>query len=236
VALAANSCTTFQNTNLPCVEVPQCSTASANVTINKLSNGLGASKSHSTLQLCYDSTSLKFTIDSMEQSFYSNHVYGSCNDNVYNSDISEVFIAPWYTDETTPHCYSEIDVSPSNKIFESGIYNPNLNHSGISNYLIDCDSSGVTSSTTINTSNNSWQEILSIPWSIIDNPYGCPVSQQKTLTTASKVYRANFYRVNELVSVSTCSSSTCEYMAWSPTGSNPPAFHEPTKFGYLVLV
>jgi hypothetical protein len=43
------------------------------------------------------------------------------------------------------------------------------------------------------------------------------------------------FRISQLTSNTACSSSTCEYMAWSPTMANPPAFHEPTKFGYLLL-
>eukprot|EP01034_Spumella_vulgaris_P026409 gene26409-32987_t len=80
---------------------------------------------------------------------------------------------------------------------------------------------------------------------VIDKPNGCPSEPKGSLnirnlremdaTPSSVVYRANFFRVNELVSSPTCSSSSCEYLAWSPTGVNPPAFHEPTKFGYLVL-
>ena len=56
------------------------------------------------------------------------------------------------------------------------------------------------------------------------------------------LYRINLYRVNEMEELAmfdkTCSTTTnsCEYMAWSPTFSDPPAFHVPSKFGYLVLV
>jgi len=237
VSTEGATCADFSGTNLPCVEVPLCSTTkTGHISINKLSNGLGNSKSTSNIDICFDEKFLTVKIDSLKQIYYSNHVYSSCNDAIFNSDISEVFIAPWYKSAPTPHCYSEIDVSPSNFIFESGIYNPNLNHSGVSNYLINCGTSGITHSTAIDKASSSWSENLSIPWSVIDKPYGCPTaSSEAESSTVSDVYRVNFYRVNELVSTSTCSSTTCEYMAWSPTGSNPPAFHEPTKFGYLVL-
>eukprot|EP01036_Dinobryon_divergens_P025890 gene25890-34482_t len=86
-----------------------------------------------------------------------------------------------------------------------------------------------------------WTTTIEIPWSVIVHPNGCPISTSSYLNkenaiTIPTALRANFYRVNEL-SVSDgdkCSSSSCEYMAWSPTLSNPPAFHEPTKFGYLI--
>ena len=234
--VAAYTCDDFKSTGLPCVEIPTC--ASNVVTggvVNKLSNGLGSAKSVTKFRACYDESSLSFEMNNYNQYYYSSYNYGACNDNVFNSDVVEVFIAPWSVEEPTPHCYSELDVAPSNKIFQSGIYNPNLNHTGIKNYLIDCESSGVASSTEVVLSSSAWIETLTVPWSVVDNPNGCPVSAKKS-SPASKVYRFNVYRVNELSSVSTCSTSTCEYMAWSPTLSNPPAFHEPTKFGYAVLV
>jgi hypothetical protein len=43
------------------------------------------------------------------------------------------------------------------------------------------------------------------------------------------------FRISQLTPSTACSSTTCEYMAWNPTLANPPAFHEPTKFGYLLL-
>jgi len=49
------------------------------------------------------------------------------------------------------------------------------------------------------------------------------------------MYYANFYRINELNKVATCTTSDCEYIAWSPTYVNPPAFHEPLYFGTIVL-
>jgi hypothetical protein len=57
------------------------------------------------------------------------------------------------------------------------------------------------------------------------------------MTAPVAQYRANFYRVNELepVGQQLCSSSSCEYLAWSPTMVDPPAFHCPKKFGYLIL-
>ncbi len=232
------TCKDFVATNLPCVDVPACgSTSLGKLKINKLSNGLAASSSTSDVEICHNESDLKIKIISLQQKYYSNHEFSDCNDSIFNSDIAEVFIAPWFKNEPDPHCYSEIDVSPSNKLFESGIYNPNLNHTGVSNYLFDCATSGVKHSTFSSLSNGIWTEDLSIPWSVINHPYGCPsTGATSTEVKANGVYRANFFRVNELVPTDTCSSTSCEYMAWSPTGSNPPAFHEPTKFGYLVLL
>ncbi len=240
---ASLKCADISTSGMPCVDVPLCSSGkTGSVVVNKLSNGLGSSKSASQVDLCYDTAYLKIKYSSFKQQYFSNVVYDECNDSVFNSDVAEVFIAPQLQSETAPHCYSEIDVNPANAIFESGIYNPNLNHTGIIGYSIDCGSSGIVHSTVVDKSSNTWTESLSIPWNVVDHP-NCPSAREAVVSTSTTaatapaypVYRANFFRVNELVSVPTCSSTTCEYMAWSPTGSNPPAFHEPTRFGYLVL-
>lgn len=157
--------------------------------------------------------------------------FESCNDSVFNMDVVELFIAP-HTDQAVK-CYSEIDTSPFGPIFESRIYSPNLNHTGIVGTIIDCGSSGITTKTSI-AADKSWQWHVSVPWSLINDASWCPASVP---ANTLNVYRGNVYRVNELKQVgSSCSSSTCEYMAWSPTLANPPAFHEPTKFGFFVLV
>ena len=51
----------------------------------------------------------------------------------------------------------------------------------------------------------------------------------------NEIYRANIFRINQLTTNSQCNSNICEYMAWNPTNVDPPAFHEPTKFGFLLL-
>lgn len=222
-----------KSSDLPCIEVSSCSSKQtlAKVEVNKLSNGLGLAHAKSVASFCHTADHLQITIDSFNQTYFpSSTQFSSCNDNVFNLDVVEVFISPH---AEAPNCYSEIDVSPYNAIFESGIYNPNLNHTGVENYLIDCNTSNIVHQTHLDKSNSKWSSIYQLPWKVIDNPYGCPKS---TLDKHDNIYRANIFRVNEMASTTKCSSSLCEYMAWSPTFSNPPAFHEPKYFGYVVLI
>eukprot|EP01039_Chlorochromonas_danica_P004947 gene4947-5430_t len=237
------SCSTLTGgSSLPCVEIPACSVGTASLVVDQLSNGKGNAKSSSTASLCHADEGLKIDVDSFKQQYFpAEDEFVNCNDPVFNADVVELFIAANGT--AAPHCYSEIDTSPYNVIFESGIYNPNLNHSGVSNYLMDCSTSQVEHQTSVKKAHHTWSWTISVAWDVIENPQGCPVARRGSTSMKSSqervgsIYRGNFYRVNELQPVaSTCSSSTCEYMAWSPTLSNPPAFHEPTKFGYFLLV
>jgi hypothetical protein len=244
--------------SLPCTTVPNCSTGkTASLTANQLSNGLGSSKASSAIDLCYTDSSLNVKVLASKQAYYPADLYSSCNDNVFLLDVVELFIGECTSSNSycntvgDTYCYSEIDTSPYNKIFESGIYTPYLNHTGIKNYLIDCDSSSIQHSVT--KKSTEWTVELSIPWKVIYNPQGCPVPSKKAMENVEQtvishsllmtpvagpgsVFRANVYRVNELTAVSSsCSSSTCEYISWTPTYSNPPAFHEPKTFGYFIL-
>lgn len=209
------------------------------VTITQLANGNGFSLSKSVVSLCYDDESFIIRFQSFEQLFYSNVTFDECNDSVYILDVVESFISPyWQSESSGPHCYTEIDLSPFDQVYQSGIVNKNLNHSGVTNFPLNCDESGIQHRVDINDSNPSiWSATVIIPWSIIANPNGCPTSSNQSDVAEGpiSIMRANFYRVNELVPTNKCTSSLCEYTAWSPTLSDPPAFHEPTKFGYLFL-
>jgi hypothetical protein len=159
-------------------------------------------------------------------------------------DVAEAFITPSVGEapESAPHCYSELDISPGDVMFESGIYNPNLNHTGISGTLINCSTSDVLHSTDLSSlsSGQSWTASLAFPWVLLNCPRGCPITSDYcvgNITERKALYRANFFRINQLLpgSDTKCSSSTCEYLSWSPTMQDPPAFHEPNYFGYLVM-
>ena len=230
------SCKDFSSTGLPCVEAPECGSGSANIQVTKLSDGSKNSISTSSIDLCYDSQYLRIANSALSQKYFGNVSYSPCNDAIFNLDVSEAFIAPYISGDAAPYCYSEIDLSPGNEIYESGISNPNLNHTGCSNSEYVCSAVDVQHKTVKH--RTSWDASLSIPWTLLNCPAGCPKSTYCATDVAvvQKVYRINFYRVNELTPVSKCSSSTCEYMAWSPTFANPPAFHEPKYFGYLVTV
>jgi len=208
------------------------------ITISALSNGEGQSQALSSIKACYDEDSLVIQNEAKNQNFFPTDQFNSCNDPIFDLDVTEMFISPWNLGINLPgpHCYSEIDISPWNVMYISGIYNPNLNHTGCVNSEISCDKSEIKHKTTIEKNLNQWTSTMRIPWKVINAPSGCPADD--IISPISTVYRVNFYRINELVNVSTstCSSTDCEYLAWSPTNVNPPAFHEPTEFGYLILL
>lgn len=222
--------------DVPCVEVYRCSSNTSKptkITINQLSTGKGPSSAYSEVSLCFDDLNLYVTHSAYKQEYLTSTSYTKCNDPIYNSNVAEFFVAPEM--ESDPHCYNELDIAPTNVMFDSGIYNPNLNYSGIVGTTFECSSSGITNTVVVNQSEQSWTASMSFPFSLLNCPYNCPLSRYCGHTTPNHIYRGNFYRISELTSTQKCSSSSCEYLAWSPTFRDPPAFHEPTKFGYLIL-
>ena len=128
---------------VPCLSVPTCSNGAVSTKINQLSNGKAESVGTSIINICYNADGLFIKHEADNHTISALNSYNSCNDDIYNLNVAELFIAPFLREEPVPHCYSEIDISPKDVMFESGIYNSNLNHTGISNYLIDCSVSGV---------------------------------------------------------------------------------------------
>ena len=204
--------------------------------------------------MCYDEEHLYVKHNAMNQQYLTKNEYIQCNDDIYNSDVVEMFITPYI--EEQPHCYNELDISPFNVPFQAGIYNANLNQSGIVGTDFGCESDfhEIEHKTTQNMDSNNWMADMSFSWKLINCPYNCPLSEYcndaeatdntsvkstnsiNTINNVKDIYRVNFFRINELIETTLCNSTICEYLAWNPTLANPPAFHVPTKFGYLIPI
>ena len=229
-----DTCDQYQQTGLPCLEVPRCNISTASLNINTLSSGAGPSVSNSVVTLCFDDSNLHVTHTANKQTYFNNPGYTECNDAIFNNNVAEMFITP--NMEQVPHCYNELDISPFDIMFDAGIYSPNLNQTGIVGTTFPCEGTGVCYEAEMQPAEESWTAKMSFSFALLNCPYNCPLTHRYCgHTFANKVYRANFYRINELTETTTCTSESCEYMAWSPTMATPPAFHVPSQFGYLLL-
>jgi len=304
---------TTEGSRKPSAVVPKCdsdsdSSGSNRILVNQKSDGSGPSTAKASVQLCYSSKYLEITYTMLNQKYLPSVRYSECNDPIYDSDVAEIFVGPSMDESNNSNnsssgtkCYMEVDFSPYGTSFQSGIFNPNLNSTGLSKTGLNCSTSGILSkiSPPLETViSSTWTVQVSIPWSLIDCVPGCPLSSNDssddndndndndaattvgldndsdsdsdssllnrrkrraldtipsltaTVSDASEnkkpkfnapsrrsgmTYYANFYRINELNKVASCTTSDCEYIAWSPTYVNPPAFHEPLYFGTIVL-
>lgn len=231
--VAALTCSESSFNGLPCAEIPRCSAGASTIAVDQLSNGFGTSSAASHISMCFDDFNLYVNHTAAGQQFLNDPGYTVCNDPIFNADVAELFIAP--NMESTPHCYNELDISPFGVMFDAGIYNENLSYKTVEGHQFACTGTGITFSTAVNMDEQKWEAYLSFSFELLNCPHDCPLARYCGHSTPNDIYRANFFRINELTPTSHCSSSTCEYMAWSPTMVNPPAFHEPSKFGYLLL-
>ena len=176
VSTESLKCTDIKDKSVPCVEVPRCTTSSqASVTIDQLSNGLGASQATSSVSLCFTDTALQVVHKAHGQKYLSPTTYTNCNDAIFYSDVAEFFIAP--NMEQEPHCYNELDISPYNVMYDAGIYNPNLNKTSVQGTTFDCDSSNIEHTTSIDMPNHQWEASLSFPFALLNCPYKCPLQK-----------------------------------------------------------
>jgi hypothetical protein len=111
----------------------------------------------------------------MGQKYLSPTTYSQCNDAIFYSDVAELFIAPSMEEET--HCYNELDISPYNVMYDSGIYNPNLNHTAVEGTTFTCDAYNITHTTSIDMNKNQWEASMTFPFSLLNCPYNCPLKR-----------------------------------------------------------
>ena len=122
-------------------------------------------------------------------------------------------------------------------------------------FEINCNSSGLSSSTLIETGTTSWQLEMFLEFPTINCPNNCPALQtncarvntslnigndngDNSFSEAESVYRANFFRVNEVTQMSGNGMCTtpqnngrCQTLAWEPSSD----LYNMSNFGYLLL-
>lgn len=145
------------------------------------------------------------------------------NDNLYNQEVFELFIAPSASDPTN---YLEFEINPNNAIWVGQVFNPTLGEDGGNKLtMIPYNEANVTHN--VKVMEDAWFGEFGIPWKLIGGKV--------------ETCRINFYRIISKISHDNpgwiCAPETCDFTCWSPTISGKaPAFHKPKEFGVLQLV
>lgn len=163
------------------------------------------------VRLCWDDNYLYVAFECCDEEIHNS--YSNHDDPIFLEDAVEVFLDP----DCDEMSYFEIDVSPSNIVFDADI-DPS-NGKPIDSPIPrkwSCD--GIRSATTIDIENTIWIVEMAIPFDSIG---------RKTPEFGEE-WRINFYRVDQF-------PAPAEYLAWSPTLTNPVSFHVPEQFGILVF-
>jgi cellulose/xylan binding protein with CBM9 domain len=126
---------------------------------------------------------------------------------LWKEDVFEVFLSP----HDPPLVYYEFEVNPLGALFDARVESPDGRRESM---RVDVSWNCPGFSARVRRREDRWSALLTIPLA----PMG-----GESVTE----WRANFYRVDR--------GEPDEYTAWSPTLADPPDFHVPARFGYLVL-
>ena len=129
------------------------------------------------------------------------------DDALWTEDVFEVFLSP----EDPQLVYYEFEVNPLGALFDARVESPEGRRTTM-RVETSWDCPGY--SARVRRRERLWSALVTIPLA--------PMKGE-----AARTWRANFYRVDR--------GKTDEFTAWSPPMADPPDFHVPARFGYLVL-
>ena len=163
--------------------------------------------------------------DCRDNPFISFNRMTETNDDLYNQEVFEIFIA---AGEEDPTDYLEIEINPNNALWVGWVHNPTLGLGPEPNTLTMIEKDKILIQHKVICQASSWSGELHIPLSMI------------TDRVDEKHFRINFYRIVAKVQPENnqwvCTQKNAHFLCWSPTMSGQvPAFHRPTHFGHLQL-
>lgn len=242
--------------NIPCLDVPACSTGEAYL---RNWNIIGNESVHPVQQtrgtVCWDNHGLFITSSADDSSVCS--PYTSCGDETFvDADVIEVFVAPTKAATDAPAIYLELDVSPTGALWAGAIndtrgtapyctlsgrycdnhFGPFSPCFGASTFVPIGLTAGVCNVTAEDSRPSGWNVNFSIPWATFDTFF-----QPSKLPNGSLVpwntWRLNLYRTDVNAPTSLQHDTLCgdetEQSSWAHVEDH---FHDPPKFGYMFLV
>lgn len=128
---------------------------------------------------------------------------------LWTEDVYEVFLTPF----DPPNLYYEFEINPLGTLFDARVTSPDLVRATM-NADAAWNLRGFRGRSRVRSGR--WSAVLTIP--IVPLLEGA---------AGRREWRANFFRVDR--------GERDEFSAWSPTGKDPPDFHEASRFGRLIL-
>ena len=166
---------------------------------------------------CYDDGNIYFAFQCNDPDIWCN--FTQRDDYLWKEEVIEIFID---TDDN-PEDYIEIEISPSNVLFDSFIVDPKkIDFVETAGFNLPGIKTAVNVDGTLNKRDDldrNWTVEMSIPFSDL-------IGDQKLDINKLDKWRINFYRVNRDLG-----KEDAKY-AWSPTLGS---FHTPSKFGILCF-
>eukprot|EP01013_Petalomonas_cantuscygni_P004447 TRINITY_DN14804_c0_g1_i1.p1 TRINITY_DN14804_c0_g1~~TRINITY_DN14804_c0_g1_i1.p1 ORF type:complete len:266 (-),score=5.03 TRINITY_DN14804_c0_g1_i1:305-1039(-) len=223
------------------IDLPSCSREWGSVSIQHFATGSSDFPAPTSVRFCWTTDALFVSfLASNERLFYNS--YAKCNDDLYNDEVLEAFIARQASGTTSvPIHYLETELSPTNLSFTAYISNPS-GHSPENTTYLACPSRLAQHTSHQHQSLHQWSASWRLAWQAI--PDATTGVTSAAVPKIGDAVRANFFRIwaphvtrrTDGAEPWHCTFDTCAYGAWQSTGGVTPNFHVPSAFGRFVLV
>jgi len=186
----------------------------------RLANGAGEPQLPTEVRACWDNDNLYLAFVCVDTDIWG--TMRKRDDPIYEEEVVEAFLCSG----RDVRRYYEFAFSPHNVVFDAMIECP---ESGDRRFLkVDAGwgCAGLHSAVQVvgtlgdrSDVDDRWTVEVALPFSQIGREEHSPVEGER--------WRANFYRIER--------AGEGEFSCWSPTLTDPPNFHVPARFGYLVF-
>jgi len=154
--------------------------------------------------------------------------YKKDNEPIFDEEVVEVFFDP----RPESDFYYEFEISPLNVRFAAIIQRPAAPLPEKIIKRLDCGKliTGVETDVALSDSAKrpkGWRALLGIPFELLE---------RTAPPKAGDVWRGNLYRIDRRPPDEPDSPLFDEYSCWSPTYTEPAAFHRPERFGLIEFV
>jgi hypothetical protein len=179
----------------------------------RLSDGSGRARWQTRVELAWDESGLEVVFTCEDDDAWG--TFKKRDEPLWQEEAVEVFLA---AGEEDPKLYYEVELSPNGVLFDAKVENPNSRREDMA-VAADWDWHDIEfqAEPIGKPGSQDWRARLFLPWRGIG------------LSQAPPVLRANFYRIERP------RKGPAEFSCWSPTMQSPPDFHQPARFGTLIL-
>lgn len=179
----------------------------------QLADGSAEARQQTRVELAWDAKGLEVVFTCEDEDAWG--TLKRRDDPLWQEEAVEVFIAAGGAD---PRVYFEVELSPRGVLFDAKVENP---HSRREDMRVDVDwdwhDIEAQAGPLTGGRRQDWRARLFLPWKALG------------LAAPPPVLRANFYRIERP------RNAPAEFSCWSPTLKSPPDFHQPARFGTLLL-
>ena len=191
------------------------------------------------VELSVDSRALNVDFEVAQDPVQQN-AYKQCNEDVFNQEVVEVFVASDAAEvkKVKPERYWEVELTPRGVAWVGYDSNPGGDRTNLTHVLHPCSSIH----TAVTPRRGGWRGRISLPWKLIGP--GAPAEALTAGVHTGRLYRANFFRVQmnphawmgrSVTTQDACGPGNCTFLCANCPDTQEPDFHHSGFFGNLIV-